>query len=99
MIFELIYKTIIVITDINNALRELNVLNSKKSKDNMNKLMNLIEIDQKTNKPFSFETIFASFVLSTVSTQIMFKKIIESFIKTFKIMHFNNARTIIVDEI
>ena len=29
----------------------------------------------------------------------MFEKIIESFIETFKIMHFNNARAVIIDEI
>ena len=89
----------IVIIDINDALQELNVLNSKENKDNINKLINLIETDQKTNKSFSSETIFAFSVLSAVSTQIMFKKIIEFLIKVFKIMHFNNARAIIVDKI
>ena len=32
MIFELVYKTVIIIIDINDVLRELNVLNSKKIK-------------------------------------------------------------------
>ena len=50
-------------TDINNTLQELNVLNSKKSKNNIDKLINLIKIDQKTNKFFSFKTIFAFSVL------------------------------------
>ena len=77
--------------DINDVLRELNVLNSKKNKNNIDKLIDLIKTNQKTNKFFSFETVFASSVLSTISTQIIFKKIIESFIETFKIMHFNNA--------
>ena len=85
--------------DINNILRKLNVLSSKKSKDNIGKLINLIEIDQKTNKFFSFETAFASSILSAISTQITFEKIIESFIETFKIMQFNNARAVIVDEV
>ena len=99
MIFELVYKTVIVMIDINDALRELNVLNSKKSKNNIDKLINLIETDQKTNKSFNFKTVFASFVLSTISIQIMFKKIIEFFIEVFKIMHFNNVRAVIVDEV
>ena len=85
--------------DINNALQKLSVLTSKKSKDNIDKLIDLIEIDQKTNKSFSFETSFVSFVLSRMSIQITFEKIIEFFIEVFEIMHFNNARTVIVDEI
>ena len=85
--------------DINNVLRELNVLNSKESQDSIGKLINLIETDQKTNKSFSSETIFAPSVLSAISTQITFEKIIKSFIETFKIMHFNNARAVIVDEV
>ena len=85
--------------NINDALQELNVLNSKKSKNSIDKLINLIRTNQKTNKFFNSETVFALSVLPAISTQIMFKKIIESFIETFKIMHFNNVRTIIVDEI
>ena len=99
MIFELVYKTVIVMIDINDALRELNVLNSKKSKDSIGKLIDLIETNQKTNKSFSSETVFAPSVLSAISTQITFKKIIEFLIETFKIMHFNNARAVIVDEV
>ena len=99
MIFELVYKTVIVKTDINDALRKLNALSSKKSKNNIDKLIDLIKTNQKTNKSFSPETAFAPSVLSAISTQITFKKIIESLIEVFKIMHFNNARTITVDEI
>ena len=77
--------------DINNALRELNALSSKENKDNIDKLIDLIRTDQKINKSFSSETTFASSVLPTISTQITFKKIIESFTEAFKIMHFNNA--------
>ena len=91
MIFEFAYKTVIIIININDALRKLNVLNSKENKDNIDKLINLIETDQKTNKSFNFKTVFASFVLSTISTQITSEKIIEFLIKTFKIMYFNNA--------
>ena len=99
MIFELVYKTVIIVIDINDALRKLNVLSSKENKNNIDKLINLIKTNQKTNKSFNSETVFASSVLSAILTQIMFKKIIESFIEVFKIMHFNNARAIIVDEI
>ena len=99
MIFEFVYKIVIVMTDINNALRKLNVLSSKKNKNNIDKLIDLIRTDQKTNKSFSSETAFAPSVLLTISTQITFEKIIKSSIETFKIMYFNNARTIIVDEV
>ena len=99
MTFKLAYKTVIVMIDINDALWKLNVLSSKKNKDNINKLIDLIKTNQKTNKFFSFETTFVSFVLSATSIQITFEKIIESFIEVFKIMHFNNARAVIVDEV
>ena len=99
MKFKLVYKIVIIMIDINNVLRELNVLNLKERKDNIDKLIDLIKIDQKTNKSFSFETTFASSILSAISIQITFKKIIESFIEVFKIMHFNNARTVIVDKV
>ena len=99
MIFEFIYKTVIVMIDINNALQKLNVFSSKKNKNNIDKLINLIRIDKKTNKFFSFKTVFAFSVLSAISTQITFKKIVKFFIEVFKIMHFNNVRTIIIDEI
>ena len=85
--------------DINNALSELNVLSLKKNKNNIDKLINLIRTNQKTNKSFSSKTTFAPSVLSAISIQITFKKIIEFFIETFKIMHFNNTQAIIVDEV
>ena len=91
MIFELVYKTVIIIIDINNVLRKLNIMSSKESKDNIDELIDLIETNQKTNKFFNFKTVFASFVLSAISIQITFKKIIEFFIEAFKMMHFNNA--------
>ena len=99
MIFEFVYKIVIIIIDINDALRELNVLSSKKNKNNIDKLIDLIETDQKTNKSFNSETAFAPSVLPAISTQIMFKKIIEFLIEAFKIMHFNNARAVIVDKV
>ena len=83
----------------NDALQELNVLNLKENKNNIDKLIDLIKIDQKINKSFNSEITFAFSVLSAISTQIMFKKIIEFLIEIFKIIHFNNARAVIVDEI
>ena len=85
--------------DINDALRKLNILSSKESKDSIHKLIDLIRTDQKTNKSFNFKTIFASSVLSAILIQITFEKIIKSFIKVFRIMHFNNVRTVIVDKV
>ena len=67
MIFKFVYKIVIVMIDINDALRELNVLNSKKNKDNIDKLIDLIKTNQKINKSFNFETAFAPSVLSTIS--------------------------------
>ena len=99
IIFEFIYKTVIVMIDINDALRELNILNSKKNKSNIDKLINLIKTNQKTNRSFSFKIAFTSSVLSPISTQITCEKIIEFFIETFKIMHLNNAQAITVDKI
>ena len=68
MIFKFVYKTVIIMIDINNVLQKLNVLSSKKNKNNIDKLINLIEIDQKTNKSFSSEIAFAPSVLSIIST-------------------------------
>ena len=85
--------------NINDALQKLNVLNSKENKDSIGKLIDLIKIDQKTNKFFNSETTFALSVLSSISTQITFEKIIKFLIETFKMMHFNNAQTVIVNKV
>ena len=86
-------------TDINDALRELNALSSKENKDSIDKLIDLIKTNQKTSKSFSSKTAFAPSVLSAAPTQITFEKIIEFHTEAFKIMHFNNARAVIVDEV
>ena len=67
MIFKFVYKTVIGMIDINNTLKELNILSSKKNKNNIDKLINLIKTDQKTNKFFNLETAFASSILSAIS--------------------------------
>ena len=66
MTFETIYKTVIIITDINNILRELNTLNFKKSQNNIKKLMNIIEINCIVIKSFTIENIFAFSILSAI---------------------------------
>ena len=79
-------------------MRELNVLNSKKCKNNIDKLMNLMRTDQKINKLFNSEIVFAFFMLFIVSISITFEKIVEFFIETFKIMQFNNAYAVITNK-
>ena len=86
-------------TDINNVLRELNILNSKKNKNNIDKLMKLIKIDQKINKSFSLEITFAFSVLFAVFTSITFNTTIKFITKVFNFMHFNNAHAIIVHDV
>ena len=46
MTFETIYKTVIIMTDINDVLRELNALSLKENQNSIEKLMNMIEIDR-----------------------------------------------------
>ena len=86
-------------TDINDVLRELNVLSSKENKNNIDKLMNLMKTDQKINKSFNSETVFALSILFVVLISMTFKKIVESFIKVFKIMQLNNIYAITANEI
>ena len=45
MLFEFVYKTIIIMTNINDALRKLKILSSKENKNSINKLINLMRID------------------------------------------------------
>ena len=59
----------------------------------------MMKIDQKTSKSFSSKTIFAFFVLFIMFALMTSDKTIEFFTKIFKIMHFNNARAIIVNDV
>ena len=70
--------------DINNILRKLNVLNSKKNTHNINTLMNLMNMNQKTSKFFNLKIIFAFSILFIVSISMTFKKIIEFLLKLLK---------------
>ena len=84
--FEIVYKIIIIMTNINNVLRELNVLNFKKSQNNIEKLMNMIENDHIIVKSFIIENVFISSILLTIVVFVILNKTIKFFIKIFKIM-------------
>ena len=60
MTFETIYKTVIIMTDINDVLRELNALSLKENQNNIKKLMNMIKIDRIVIKSFTVKNVFAS---------------------------------------
>ena len=86
MTFELIYKTIIIMIDINDVLRELNALSFKKSQNNIKKLMNIIKIDHTVTKSFIIENVFIFSIFSAIFASVTLNKTIKSFIKIFKIM-------------
>ena len=83
MTFEIIYKIVIVMTNINNALRKLNVLNFKKSQNNIKKLMNIIENNYIVAKLFTAKNAFALLILSIIIIFIISNKMIKFFIKNF----------------
>ena len=58
-----------------------------------------MKTDQKTSKSFSSKTIFTFSILFAVSASMTFDKTIKSFTKVFKIIYFNNARAITVDDV
>ena len=86
MTFKIIYKTVIIITDINDVLRELNALSFKESQNNIKKLMNMIKTDRIATKSFIIENVFAFLILSTIFIFMTLNKTIKFFTKTFKIM-------------
>ena len=86
MTFETIYKTVITIIDINDVLRELNILSFKKNQNNIKKLMNIIETDRIVTKLFIIKNVFILSILSAIFTSVILNKTIKSFIKAFKIM-------------
>ena len=99
MTFEIIYKTVIIITNINDVLRELNVLNFKKNQNNIKKLMNMIENDCIIAKSFIVENVFVLSILSTIAVFVISNKTIKSFIKVFKIMQLNNVKVVIANDV
>ena len=86
MTFEIIYKIVIVMTNINNVLRKLNVLNFKKSQNNIEKLMNMIKNDYIAAKPFIAKNVFVLSILLMIIVFMISNKTIKFFIKIFKIM-------------
>ena len=86
MMFEIAYKIVIIMTNINDALRKLNVLNFKKNQNNIKKLMNMIKNDCIVTKSFIAKNAFISSILSIIIVFVTSNKTIKSFINTFKIM-------------
>ena len=86
MTFEIFYKIIIVVTNINDVLRKLNVLNFKKSQNNIEKLINMIRNNYIVAKPFIAKNTFILSILSMIIIFMISNKMIKSFIKIFKIM-------------
>ena len=86
MTFETVYKIVIVMTNINNVLRKLNVLSFKESQNSIEKLMNMIENDRTIAKSFIAKNVFVSSILSMIIIFVTSNKTIKSFTKIFKIM-------------
>ena len=86
MTFKIIYKIVIIMTNINNVLRKLNILNFKKSQNNIEKLMNMIENNCIVTKSFIAKNAFISSILSIIIVFVILNKTIKSFTKIFKII-------------
>ena len=99
MIFEIIYKIVIVMTNINDVLCKLNVLNFKESQNNIKKLMNMIKNNCIVTKLFIAKNVFASSILSIIIVFMISNKMIKSFIKIFKIMQLNNVKIVIANNV
>ena len=99
MTFKIIYKIVIVITNINNILRKLNVLNFKKNQNNIKKLMNMIKNNRIVTKSFLAKNIFISSILSMIISFIISNKTIKSFTEIFKIMQLNNIKIVITNDV
>ena len=99
MTFETIYKTVIIITDINDVLRKLNALSFKKSQNNIKKLMNMIKTDRTVIKSFTVKNVFASSILSTIFASVILNKTIKFFTEAFKIMQLNNVKVVTANDV
>ena len=86
MTFKFIYKTFIIITNINNVLRKLNVLNFKENQNNIKKLINMIKHNCIVAKSFTAKNAFVSSILSMIIVFMILNKTIKFFTKIFKIM-------------
>ena len=99
MTFKIVYKIIIVMTNINDVLRKLNVLNFKKSQNNIKKLMNMIKNDCIVAKSFTANNVFISSILSIIIVFVISNKTIKFFIKIFKIMQLNNVKIVTANDV
>ena len=86
-------------TNINNVLRKLNVLNFKKNQNNIKKLMNMIKNDRIIAKSFTIENVFILSILSTIAVFVILNKMIKFFIKIFKIMQLNNIKVVTANDV
>ena len=86
MTFEIIYKIVIVMTNINDVLQKLNVLNFKKNQNNIEKLMNMIKNDCIVAKSFIVKNVFVLLILSIIIVFVTSNKTIKFFITIFKII-------------
>ena len=86
MTFKIVYKIVIVMTNINNVLHKLNVLSFKKSQNNIEKLMNMIENDRIIAKSFIAKNVFVSSILLMIIIFMTSNKTIKFFTKIFKII-------------
>ena len=99
MTFKIVYKIVIVMTNINNVLRKLNVLNFKKSQNNIEKLMNIIKNDYIITKSFTAKNVFIFSILLMIIVFVTLNKIIKFFIKIFKIMQLNSVKIVIANNV
>ena len=99
MTFEIVYKIVIVMTNINNVLRELNVLNFKESQNNIKKLINMIKNDRIAAKSFTAKNVFTSSILSIIIVFVISNKTIKFFTEIFKIMQLNNVKVVIANDV
>ena len=99
MMFEIIYKIIIVMTNINDVLHKLNVLNFKKSQNKIEKLMNIIKNDRIVTKSFIAKNVFVSSILSMIIVFVISNKTIKFFTNVFKIMQLNNVKIVIANDV
>ena len=99
MTFETAYKTVIVMTNINDVLRELNVLSFKKSQNSIEKLMNMIKNDRTAAKPFTAKNVFASSILSVIIVSVTSNKTIKFLTEIFKIMQLNSVKVVTANDV
>ena len=86
-------------TNINDVLYKLNVLNFKKSQNNIKKLMNMIKNDCIVAKSFIAKNAFISSISSMIIIFVTSNKTVKFFIKIFKIMQLNNVKVVTANNI